>query len=185
MTQEEKENNKIILLTGPKHSGKTSTARLLSWELGVEYFDTDSIIEKQNNKTVRELYRESIELFKEAELNALKTILSSHNNDRIIVAAGGGLIDNETAINILKHNPQIVFIYLEVEAETAWRRILTNAKRIGRLPAFLEGANAKEKHTALHKRRSAAYKECADITISTGNKSIENIVKEIKCTIPL
>ena len=89
--------------------------------------------------------------------------LLAGKNTTCIIAAGGGLIDNGAALECLKIN-DITVIYLEVSADTAWRRIETAP---GGLPPFLDTASPRETHRALHERRAAACRATAQIIIDS------------------
>jgi len=178
--------DKIILITGPKHSGKTLTARALQKILGGEVIDLDEIMEKQVGKTPRMLYRDGPEFFQMAETLALASLIGqkepddkARNKKCRIIAAGGGLIDNKDALELLSKNQEILIIYLEVSAETAWQRIQNSAVAEGELPPFLNTENPRSTLFALHERRAKAYKILAHHTIAAENKSPEEIAKKI------
>jgi shikimate kinase len=167
--------NRIILITGPKHSGKSVTARTLAGIMGESPADLDETIEKRTGKSPRELFKEGPEIFRKAEALALLSLLSGKAR---IIAAGGGLIDNQEALELLACTPEALTVYLEVSAETAWNRILYTA-RGGELPPFLNTPSPRKTHFALHTRRAEAYKTLAQITISGENKTPEEIAHEI------
>jgi shikimate kinase len=125
----------------------------------VNFTDLDELVEQQTGKTPRALYKECPERFRRAEAQALEYLLADIQER--IVAAGGGIVDNETALNLLKKAETIRIVYLEVSPETAWNRILA----AGPLPPFLDTPNPRETHERLHQRRGAAYKALAHITI--------------------
>jgi shikimate kinase len=174
----------IILITGPKHSGKTSAGRVLAEILGIGFIDLDELIEQQTGKNPRTLYKESPEVFRQAEVRALADLLPQGDGcPPRVVAAGGGLIDNPKALELLgrENYPGTapVLIYLEVSADTAWERISAAAKRTGELPPFLNTENPQETHAALHERRGAAYREIAALTITVEGKTSWDIGREI------
>ena len=170
--------NRIVVITGPRHSGKTSAARALGKILGWLTVDLDELVERQNGKSPRELFIEGPEIFRKAEALALSSLLNQAEGP-LIVSAGGGLIDNEKAMPHLVEakTPGLLIVYLEINAESAWRRVLAD----GELPPFLNTENPKETHFALHSRRSESYRAIANLTISAENKSPEEIAREI-CT---
>jgi shikimate kinase len=174
----------IILITGPKHSGKTSAGRVLAEILGAGFIDLDELIERQTGKSPRTLYKEGPKVFRQAEVRAVASLLpqTARCQPRVI-AAGGGLIDNLEARELLRRGdyPETapVIIYLEVSADTAWERISGAAKKTGELPPFLNTENPRETHAALHKRRGAAYREFADLIITAEEKTSEDIAREI------
>jgi shikimate kinase len=199
---------KIILLVGPKHSGKTRSGlalrEALERRLGNEdgaantavFADLDALVEAQNGKTPRELFRESAALFREAEAAALKSILQAEfvppavlvppasGADLLVLAAGGGLCDNAAALRLLeearqpfRRPPEIIMVNLAISAESAWRRI----QRSGSLPPFLQSADPQKTHHDLHERRSAQYRSLSDMTINVEGKTTETIAEEIIC----
>jgi shikimate kinase len=169
-------NQYRILLTGPKHAGKTSTGRALALVWGSDFIDLDELIEQQTGTSPRSLYTQAPERFRNAETQALASLIKAQTVGSQIIAAGGGIIDNEDAMALLKH-PDMLIIYLEVSAATAWKRICQ-----GPLPPFLNTDNPQETHKALHQRRAEAYKSHAHITIQAEAKEPQHIAKEIIAT---
>jgi shikimate kinase len=172
----------IILITGPKHSGKTSAGRALANLLpGGGFTDLDELIERQTGKSPRTLYKEGPDVFRLAETRALASILHEFGPKAatMVVAAGGGLIDNPGALELLRQSGLSVTVYLEVTADTAWGRISAAAQETGGLPPFLNTENPRETHAALHTRRGAAYREFASLTITAEGKTAEDIGREI------
>ena len=168
------ELGQIIILIGPKHSGKTLAGRALARIMSLDFLDLDEAVEMETRKSPRTLYKEGPEIFKKAESSALAHILSQKKG--IILAAGGGLVDNQEALILLKDNPHVMLVYLEVSADTAWRRILSAGEE---LPPFLNTANPRETHSALHIRRAREYKTLARFCIDGENKEIEDLANEI------
>ncbi|GHV28678.1 shikimate kinase [Spirochaetia bacterium] len=185
----------IILLTGPKHSGKTSVGRILAVLLGAGFINLDELIERQTGKSPRSLYKEGAEVFRLAETQALASLLpnagiipenSSPGGVRV-VAAGGGLIDNPDALELLrgpgKNTLARGMVYLEVTADTAWERIEAASLLTGELPPFLNTENPRETHAVLHARRGAVYRELASLSIAAEGKTAEDIGREIAARI--
>ena len=168
----------LILITGPKHSGKSRTARALAKNTGGEAVDLDGIVEKQTGKRVRALFMEGPEIFRQAEARALATLIEPMESNIRFIAAGGGLVDNPQAMALLSQSKEIIIIYLDVTPETAWKRI-QHAAADGELPPFLATENPRETHLALHERRAKAYKALAHFMVSAENKSPHEIALEI------
>ncbi|WP_010254193.1 shikimate kinase [Treponema primitia] len=180
----ENHSTRIILITGPKHSGKTSAGRVLAELLGASFVDLDELIEQQSGKSPRALYKEDPEVFRQAETRALASLLSENiGGEPRVVAAGGGLIDNPEALELLQQRnhsgAEVMTVYLEITADTAWERITKAAQKTGELPPFLNTENPRETHAALHKRRGAAYREFASLTLSAEGKTSGDIGREI------
>jgi shikimate kinase len=194
----------IIVIAGPKHSGKTSAGGALADFLKARFIDLDELIEQQTGKSPRTLYKEGPSVFRDAEAQALQSLLPEmpgstlpgdgadgtvvggaaadpqRDRTRRVLAAGGGLIDNPAALAMLERNgPAAVTVCLAVSAETAWDRINAGAKENGELPPFLNTENPRETHAILHRRREKAYGEWASITVQAEGKSAEAIGREI------
>ena len=141
---------------------------------GLEISDLDVAVERQTGKTPRQLYLEGPEIFREAEARALASLIG-HGG---IIAAGGGLIDNTEALSLLAERGNVIVVFLKISPETAWQRILQTAAG-GELPPFLNTANPKETHRALHERRALAYEALADLTVNGEKMSPEEIADYI------
>ena len=170
-----------LLLTGPKHSGKTSAGRMLAALNGAAFIDLDEQIERRTGKGPRSLYREGPEVFRAAEAETLKEFLqeSGEKGPFRVIAAGGGLIDNPAALGLVKETYPVCIVCLEVSAETAWERILREAGETGELPPFLDTANPRETHRALHERRAASYRKLARFVIDGEHRRPEEVAEEI------
>jgi len=178
----------MVVLIGPKHSGKTSVGRELARLLDVPFFDLDALIEKRTGQSVRALYNSGLELFRNEEEAALKDLLAGAVGASAaggkggvlasgVLAAGGGLTDNPGAMALLGDRAHVT-VYLDISAKTAWQRI-TSA---GELPPFLKAETmdaSMEKHRVLHQRRAEACRNCARLCIAAEGKRPEELAKEI------
>jgi shikimate kinase len=171
---------RVIALSGPKHCGKSAVGRALGEKLRCRCFDLDTEIERRSGRSPRELFKEGADVFRKAEAETLGRLLQDRcgTPGGIILALGGGIIDNPAALTLL-NNGALTMVYLEVSAETAWKRIEAAAKTEGELPPFLQGAAPKTRHRDLHERRAAAYRARADLIINAENKSVETIAGEL------
>jgi shikimate kinase len=169
---------KDIFLAGPKHSGKTSVGKALASLCGCGFIDLDESITRRTGKTPRALYREGPAIFQKAEAEALAALLDSGTDESgRVIATGGGIIDNPEALALLENGPAF-FVCLEVSANTAWERIAADSG--GELPIFLQTADPKETHRALHERRAAAYRQLAETVINAEGARPEQIAEEIR-----
>jgi shikimate kinase len=195
----------LIVLMGPKHSGKTTTGRELARRLVLPFFDLDQLIEEHSGQSPASLFRSDAELFRREEAAALAALLSSLQKNKSsqtgvaangryagILATGGGIIDNPNAMEKLympldadQKASVHCTVYLDLSAETAWQRISGGAELSGKpagLPPFLEAdtpAEAKEKHRLLHERRSIVYKKIADKIVFAEDKSPLELAEEL------
>jgi len=174
---------KDVILTGPKHSGKTSDGKALALLCSCDFIDIDEFIAQRTGKSPRQLFNEGQAVFQKAEAEALAALVGSGGADSggadngakpRVIAAGGGIIDNEEALSVLKKSGAVI-VYLDIPAEIAWERIAAE----GELPPFLKTENPKETHRILHERRAEAYLQIAEIVIKAEGKSPQEVADEI------
>jgi len=168
-----------IILTGPKHSGKTSAGKALASLCSCDFIDIDDLILQRTGKSPRQLFNEGQAIFQKAEVEAVAALTANTGGKRRVIAAGGGIIDNHDAVAALKQSGAKI-VYLDISAGCAWDRIAAG----GELPPFLQTENPRETHRALHERRAAAYLRFADIVIKAESKTPEEIAGEIKPNMP-
>ncbi len=114
-----------IVLTGPKGSGKSTVARLLSRELGIAHVETDELLEaRYEAETASRLScREICRAEGEAAFRAREARAAAEAGERryCIVSTGGSTLldpDNRRALR-----REAVLVYLQADAELCWRRI--------------------------------------------------------------
>ena len=97
-----------IVFIGMPSSGKSGMAKRLSKELHMEYFDSDTEIEKQIGMSIKDyIFKNGEENFRTIEKNVIKE-LSKKNH--VIIATGGGVVLDKDNITSLKENGKIYFI---------------------------------------------------------------------------
>ncbi|NLM00657.1 MAG: AAA family ATPase [Treponema sp.] len=167
-------NASVIVLIGVKHSGKSTIAKKIASQLKIDAFDIDEIIEKKAQSSVRDLYKKKgKDGFFQAEFDAceefVKTIGFMQRFEKIVVATGGGICENEKAIEVLKKINKSVFVFLDVNEKTVIERILKNSQKTGSLPPYIARKNPKDNeevkkifHDFFVKRRKK-YKKLANV----------------------
>lgn len=76
-----------IVLIGMPGAGKTTIGRKLSKALGRPVLDADDKVVEQTGRTIKDLFQEGEDVFREAETEAVKTLAAM---DGIIIPAGAG-----------------------------------------------------------------------------------------------
>jgi shikimate kinase len=169
---------RFIVLVGPKHSGKTSAGKALALLLSCGFVDLDELVAQRSGKSPRALYGEGPEIFRKVEAEALAALLESEMagpSSFLVIASGGGLVDNPDALSVMRRFP-ITSVFLDVPAKVTWERIRAE----GELPPFLRTENPEETHRTLHERRAMAYRQLASLVIKADGKTPQEIAREIK-----
>lgn len=100
---------KNIILIGMPGCGKTTVGRMLAEELGVEFYDTDNCVERDERLCIREIFKNRGEkYFRDCETRALKKLVSTVDG---VIATGGGIVLKSENVEIMKDtNSLVVFI---------------------------------------------------------------------------
>ncbi|MCC7572775.1 MAG: shikimate kinase, partial [Candidatus Methanofastidiosum sp.] len=102
-----------IILFGLRCVGKTTVGRELSDITDRVFFDTDSIIEKRESKSIPETINEkSWDYFRTREQEVIKDV-SKENN--AVISLGGGAFMDKKNVDLLKDS---LFILLKADIQT-------------------------------------------------------------------
>lgn len=110
-----------IILVGYMGSGKSYIGKLISQTMNIPFYDLDSLIEKDMNLNIKEIFQQKGELFfRKKERNTLAEFLKV--TDHYVLALGGGTpcyYDNFE----LYASPTIHSIYLKASVKTLQDRL--------------------------------------------------------------
>ncbi len=160
-----------IYLVGPMGAGKSTIGRLLSTELGLEFFDSDKVIEERCGANIPWIFdMEGEEGFREREQQVIDELTQRSN---IVLATGGGVVMRELNRNHLASRGTVVYLCTAVK-----QQLERTAKDKNR--PLLQTDNPEEVLQKLFSIRDPLYREIADIIIKTDNNSPKSVVQEIK-----
>jgi shikimate kinase len=158
-----------IVLVGFMAVGKTTIGKSLKGIFGYSLFDIDSLIEKEEQIPISEIFNIKGETyFRNKEVEVAKRLLSRNNN---IISTGGGLFLNEEVRNLALKNNFVVFLDLDINE--VYNRVNRNNLRP------LAKGKTLDELKALYKKRLPYYLE-ANIRIDTNKKSPKQIAEEIE-----
>lgn len=156
-----------IVLIGMPGVGKSTVGVILAKELGYQFLDADLLIQKRENRLLKEIIeQEGVDGFVEIE----NQVNASIEADRTVVATGGSVVYGEEAMNHLKHIATV--IYLRLSYEELEKR-LGNLKNRG--VVLREGQTLKD----LYEERTKLYEKYADLIVDEENKGIEETLQAI------
>jgi shikimate kinase len=158
------------ILIGPPGSGKSSVGKSLATRLGVAFSDTDTIIEKDCNKSISEIFIESGEpYFRHLER---MVVLDQLANGVGVLSLGGGSILDQQAHSALEASATPI-VFLDVSLASASPRVGFNRDR-----PLLVG-NPRAKWQELMNARRPIYEGLATFTVSTDELTPSQVSQKI------
>lgn len=155
-----------IALCGFMGCGKTCIGKELSKLMGMRLVDTDELIEKEQNKTISQIFDESGEAyFRELEFEMCKKVAEMSNT---VISTGGGAMTFKRNAQAIKKGAKVVF--LDASFDVICKRVGDASTR----PLFKNKENAKK----LYDERKQKYIDAADIIVN-GDMSPARIAAEI------
>lgn len=161
-----------VILIGFMGCGKTTVGLRLSYRLRQPVIDTDKEIEKEEKRTVSDIFATDGEgYFRDRETDCLKKLIESANNQ--IISVGGGLPMREENRKLLRELGQV--FYLRAKGETIYERLKDDTTR-----PLLQGNDPLTKIRTLLEERDPYYRAAADVVITVDGKSFQQILDEIE-----
>ncbi len=140
-----------IILVGFMASGKSTLGISLAEKFNLSFIDTDQIIEKQEEKTVSQIFELSGESrFRELELECIDSIKELEN---YVLSVGGGLPCYNNMMDEL--NDMGLTIFLDIDKEQIYQRLqselfnrpLLKKMASNELKSYIEELYAKRRET--------------------------------------
>ncbi len=155
---------KSIVLIGYMGSGKSTIGEKTARSLGIEFLDTDALIEAQEEMTISELFAQKGEAyFRQKETQVIQDL--SKESKKMVLATGGGLPMKEENQALLKELGTVV--YLKASVNTLVEHLQEDTTR----PLLREGDLRKKIETMLEVR-NPVYEKVADVVLETDKKTI-------------
>ncbi len=159
-----------IALVGMRGSGKTTVGQLLAQRMKVPFYELDALIEKTTGLSLAEIFDlEGEQYYRTVEEKTLQRALLRPPG---VIAAGGGLVMNPSALLMLKLHSFTV--WLQASPEVLLARVRSGKDKV-RLAAHPQ---ATHQLRAILDRRTPFYSQ-ANVVIDTTHKSPETVVKAI------
>ena len=164
-------SSKSVFLVGPMGAGKTTIGKMLSADLGWEFFDSDRFIEEKSGANIPWIFDvEGESGFRDREEQAIDCLT---NREGIVLATGGGAILREMNRNRLSSRGIVVYLCTSIEQQ------LQRTARDRNRP-LLQTADPEAVLRALFEIRDPLYQETADIILKTDQRNPKWVVNEIK-----
>ena len=164
----------ILTLIGYRATGKTTLARLLARSLGWQWIDADVEIERLSGKTITRIFSEDGEpAFRALEAQVIADLC---RRDKLVLAASGGAPMREENRQIMSQSGKVV--WLVARPETILKRMSADVTTAQRRPS-LTGRGPLDEIVQLLALREPMYRDTADFTIDTENRTPDELTAEI------
>ena len=159
-----------IYLIGPMGSGKTAVGRQLAKLLRLQFYDSDSEIERRCGVDIPYIFeREGEAGFRDRECEVIDALTQLSN---VVIATGGGAVlrpENRERLSARGH-----VVYLKTSIEQQLERT-----RHGRQRPLLYTADPEAKLRELMELRAPLYESLAKATVATDGRAVRAVAEEI------
>ncbi len=160
-------NRSNIILIGMSGAGKSTLGVLLAKALGMQFVDTDLIIQQRTGKLLQEIIdTEGNQRFLEIE----EEVLLSTRVQGCVIATGGSAVYSHSALETLKKNGIAVYLQVDFSEISARLSGITTRGIVFRNATDLEG---------VWQERLPLYEKYADLTVSCTGRTVEESVGEL------
>lgn len=156
-----------IVLIGMPGVGKSTLGVVLAKQLGYEFVDADLLIQKRENRLLKEIIAdEGVEGFMQIENDVNASIETS----KTVIATGGSVIYGKEAMGHLKEIGTVV--YLKLDYDTLDGRL---GSLKGRGVVLKDGQDLR----ALYEERVPLYEKYADVIVDEGGLDLEATLEAV------
>lgn len=159
-----------IILIGFMGSGKSAVGHWLAKELGMNFLDTDELIEQTEGRKIPDIFKQDgEEYFRGVETEVLKTL---QDYDNFVLSTGGGMVLRDENAALLKSMGSVILLW--AEPEVVYERIKNETHR-----PLLQVPDPKAEISRILDYRRPFYDRAADVTIDTSKLDPDRVAKEI------
>ncbi|WP_287816724.1 shikimate kinase AroK, partial [Idiomarina sp.] len=152
-------------------AGKSTIGRQIARQLHLEFFDSDSEIERRTGADISWVFElEGEEGFRAREEKVIEELTE---NMGIVLATGGGSVMSKESRNRLSARGVVVYLKTPIEKQ------LARTQRDKRRPLIAEADDPRKVLEQLAQERDPLYEEIADITVQTDDQSAKFVVNDI------
>lgn len=158
-----------IVLTGFMGTGKSAVGMLLAKKLGWQYFDTDTMIEKDVGYPISQIFaKDGEKFFRDVEAKAVRLVALL---DKAVISCGGGVVLRKDNMQELEKNGMVVC--LTATPEKIYERTKDDASR-----PLLRSDDPLSKIKEIMELRKDFYGRCG-LIVDTTNLTTEQVADKI------
>ena len=163
-----------VTLIGYRGTGKSTVARLLAERLGWKWVDADAYLEQKARQTISQIFdTEGEQGFRRRETEVITDLTG---RDRTVLAAGGGAVLREENRQAICRSG--LTVWLVASPEAICQRMETDTTTASRRPR-LTACGGIEEIRKLLSQREPLYRACADLVVSSEDRSAHEIADEL------
>src|SRR5690554_3931764 len=160
-----------IFLVGPMGAGKSTIGRQLARQLHLEFYDSDTEIERRTGADIAWVFElEGEEGFRAREEKVIEE-LTEHMG--IVLATGGGSIVSKENRNRLSARGIVVYLKTTIDKQVA------RTERDKRRPLIANANDPRAVLEDLAESRDPLYEEIADVVVETDDQSATIVATQI------
>ena len=169
----DKSRKNKILLVGYRATGKSTLAAELAKRWGLEWVDSDDVVEKVDGRSIAKIFKESGEpYFRDLEAKVIADLLDS--DGPLVIATGGGAPMRPETRRAMKERG--VVVWLTASPEEIAKRMSGDATTGARRPS-LTGASPIDEIVDVLTKREPLYRDAASFSVETDGKTIDELVE--------
>ncbi len=160
-----------IILVGYMGSGKTTIGIRLSYRVKQTLLDTDKEIEREQRRSISDIFAEDGEnTFRQMETAYLEKLMSE--KEAHVISTGGGMVLREENRILLKKLGTV--IYLRAKPETIWNRLKGDTTR-----PLLQTDDPKARICDMIESRKEAYETASHAVVDVDELDYDEIMDRI------
>jgi shikimate kinase len=168
----------MISLVGMPGSGKSTVGRHVARQLGLEFVDTDHLIEQRIGCSIREYFELHGEpAFRDVEQAVVAEATAMPHVG--VLATGGGVVLREANRDLLRERTTVM--YLRTTPDDLARRLRNDTHR----PLLQGAADAAHRLRQLFQERDPLYRRAAHFVIETQRPSVHGLVNMVLMQVEL
>lgn len=161
----------MLWLVGMMGSGKSTVGSRVADRLGLDFVDTDELVASVTDSSITDLWKKGGEdTFRRLESQMID---SAASGERVVVATGGGVVLDDHNVEAMRNSGLVVWLHASPE---------TLAGRVGRdstRPLLASSNDPVQALRDLLEDREHRYSEAAHAVISTENRPVDEVVREV------